>query len=325
MNAPQSPRRQSAFTLIELLVVVAIIALLISILLPSLNRARHQARLVVDQANLKQVGTPIALYQNDWNGAVPIVFNYYASGAKKAPARACWLSVAMRDYFPDLVGLENIESKATGLPFDPEENWNAAMRTEYEREIIPDFFVCPFARGDSEEPQNVISTDRFFQYSEWRGRREFYQTFMWESIIRGFYPGNRPWPGEASGSFDTKGKPKYSTISWNYIEKKPGLNQSGQKLPEEATSQLYRKWGNGDLIRMRGNEKVRAGASFAELTAAFCAMGEHNVNVGDRPGVGGKWGRTNVDSHKVGKVGGTNVLMGDMHIEWVEGTRVGWP
>ena len=58
-----------AFTLIELLVVVAIISLLISILLPSLSRARGLARMVKCQAILKQVSTTHHMYANeasDW-------------------------------------------------------------------------------------------------------------------------------------------------------------------------------------------------------------------------------------------------------------------
>lgn len=56
---------QRGFTLIELLVVVAIIALLISILLPSLSDAREQAKRTKCAANLRSMGQAVALCQND--------------------------------------------------------------------------------------------------------------------------------------------------------------------------------------------------------------------------------------------------------------------
>ena len=62
---------QQAFTLIELLVVVAIIALLISILIPSLSRAREQARTVVCLSNMKQLGFAFILYTEEFNGHLP--------------------------------------------------------------------------------------------------------------------------------------------------------------------------------------------------------------------------------------------------------------
>ena len=62
-----------AFTLIELLVVVAIIALLIAILIPSLGRARDAARKTVCGTNLKGQGTAFAGYAAQYNDYLPSI------------------------------------------------------------------------------------------------------------------------------------------------------------------------------------------------------------------------------------------------------------
>lgn len=68
-------RRLPAFTLIELLVVISIIALLISILLPSLSKARESAKKVVCGSGLANFGRGFALYADNSKG------NFFCSGA----------------------------------------------------------------------------------------------------------------------------------------------------------------------------------------------------------------------------------------------------
>ncbi|HWB54918.1 MAG TPA: type II secretion system protein [Tepidisphaeraceae bacterium] len=60
--------RRAAFSLVELLVVIGIIAILLALLMPALNRARAQAKMVQCASNLRQVGIVLLNYSNDNGG-----------------------------------------------------------------------------------------------------------------------------------------------------------------------------------------------------------------------------------------------------------------
>ncbi len=74
-------RRSKGFTLIELLVVVAIIALLVSMLLPTLARARELARRAICRTNCRGIGTSIEMYKNENKDQPPILPDHDQSKA----------------------------------------------------------------------------------------------------------------------------------------------------------------------------------------------------------------------------------------------------
>src|SRR5689334_19358940 len=76
-------RQLAAFTLVELLVVIGIIALLISILLPTLAKARSAARTVACAANLRSILQGMQMFAAQNKGQIP--------GSAWTTARFLWL------------------------------------------------------------------------------------------------------------------------------------------------------------------------------------------------------------------------------------------
>ncbi len=91
-----------AFTLVELLVVIGIIGLLISMLLPAMNKVRSQSKAAVCASNLRQVGAALLIYANDNKGWLVPVGEWlpnqriYESLGTNVPANLRWPVVALK-------------------------------------------------------------------------------------------------------------------------------------------------------------------------------------------------------------------------------------
>jgi prepilin-type N-terminal cleavage/methylation domain-containing protein len=86
------------FTLIELLVVIAVIAVLLAILIPSLNAARMHAKRIGSTSNMRQIGLAMELYTEDHRGFFPET-SHGLTG--KAARRRSWI-YTLSDYVGDV-------------------------------------------------------------------------------------------------------------------------------------------------------------------------------------------------------------------------------
>ncbi len=151
--------QKKAFTLIELLVVVAIIALLISILLPSLAKARELSKQTVCTSNVRSVGTSCYIYQEDNLGVFPTA--PYRSNTPGSPP--------VVEYIGNMGGGETTDPAGpTGPNRDIETLGGVAGSSVVSTtrslwllvrsgSIVPKSFVCP-STNDTVDPTVDVAT-----------------------------------------------------------------------------------------------------------------------------------------------------------------------
>jgi prepilin-type N-terminal cleavage/methylation domain-containing protein/prepilin-type processing-associated H-X9-DG protein len=127
-------RGQKGFTLIELLVVIAIIAILAAILFPVFARARKAAQRTSCLNNLKQLGTAINMYMQDWDNKYPLVRCFIPDIPVNNPNIWNWGNATS---LPD--GTTSVNASA--WPTD----WRAVIATYVKNDKI---FYCPAVGSD---------------------------------------------------------------------------------------------------------------------------------------------------------------------------------
>jgi prepilin-type N-terminal cleavage/methylation domain-containing protein/prepilin-type processing-associated H-X9-DG protein len=135
-HRPQSDRRcLYGFTLVELLVVISIIALLLSILLPSLKLAKDRAKEVVCASQLKQWGVAFGCYANDHRGLWP-----HCDGLDRGPDPIGDPHISEEDLADWHGWVDVLPPMIDRKPF--------REHPRFERPDEKTFFQCPFVKPD---------------------------------------------------------------------------------------------------------------------------------------------------------------------------------
>jgi len=261
---------------------------------------REQARILACEASLKQIGAIITIYQADNDGYVPVMRNRWVTHIS---AKSSLLSLAFRKYSPELAKMP------TWLP--PDEPWDRNQQLDYAQNWLPKFYICPFARGSSQADllhdagtvmigtvvrKNYVSVGRMDSYSTWLWPRNKNYDF---------------WPGGEHPWGPPNGYNKYENVVWHKAGSPDPIS------PDEPFVCLAdSRYGSPCQIWMENNPRRFSNTPrISERTALYCAHGEIDESLPNNR-------IYNYGSHKRSNRGGTNVLFGDIHVEWVQGSQI---
>jgi prepilin-type N-terminal cleavage/methylation domain-containing protein/prepilin-type processing-associated H-X9-DG protein len=194
-------RSRHAFTLVELLVVIGIIALLISMLLPALNKARDSGRTVACLSNLRQLGMSLANYAADNKGyAYPMKYN----DVPGQPGTGTSGTFIIRPYIPRPPGVNDSADRTvwkcpqvidnTTGQFQLTYGWNLGVHSLYSYD------------GITQKPNNPIKRLSSF-------KRSFEVTSMADASL-------------SSGAWTTTGELAYTETKWSEMNQSSQGNQS---------------------------------------------------------------------------------------------------
>jgi len=172
---------KKGFTLIELLVVVAIIALLISILLPSLSRARELSKRLVCGSNVKGMGTAFKIYANENEEQWPtppfcdetgtfITYNFEPSGTLQV-GKPTGTTVGAT---PGREAMSTVCSTVTGAPAGTTtlSVTRALWMLVRSGDVTPKQFACP-SSGDTADPEQNLDT--YYDFTAYKNISYGYQ------------------------------------------------------------------------------------------------------------------------------------------------------
>jgi prepilin-type N-terminal cleavage/methylation domain-containing protein/prepilin-type processing-associated H-X9-DG protein len=229
---------RAAFTLVELLVVIGIIAVLISILLPSLNRARETANRVKCGSNLRQVGQAILIYANENKGNYPRTNYRLPSVASINGANDESDGTIARDPFKD--GRDNDILQAIFL----------LVRTV---DVTPEVFVCPSTNAEKDNyggktgiPGAGATAKNKISFSDFRKNLSYSYANPYinqVAVSRGYSPTGAPIGAEFAVAADMN-----PGVTGNFDVTVPKDESDSQKNMQKSNSPNHRGAGQNVLF-----------------------------------------------------------------------------
>jgi len=198
VNSPRNRRTGAAFTLVELLVVIGIIAILIGIIVPALNKAREQSMRLKCLSNIRQLAVVTQMYVNDNKQMLP--FATWGESQQFSNAAQGWL------FTPPPGGAITADPKwvETGTYWPYLKN----------REV----YRCP-AHSTLDRPTNAMYTDVM-------------TTYLMNGAVSAYGAQNPPNSGRVWFFRLTKFKPD-DIIFWEADERFPPAWNDGSSYPRE--------------------------------------------------------------------------------------------
>jgi prepilin-type N-terminal cleavage/methylation domain-containing protein len=213
-----APSRPSCFTLIELLVVIAIIAILASLLLPALGKAKDQAQLLIDLNNIRQITLGANMFASDNEDFLP-----YA-GWKPAfwgADRDCW---AYDGLIPNGSQLDSPQILSNQV-----ESFRRGQLAPY-LGYDPRTVICP---KDARERTGGKGKE------DYRRRRIKITSYVWNGSVVGF-PSAPPPPHITTSKFRLSSLRPTGILLWEGPESEEGpLFNDVSNFPHEGVSQRH--------------------------------------------------------------------------------------
>ena len=233
------PSSKSVFTLIELLVVIAIIAILASLLLPALRKAKETAKRISCASNLKQWGLAFSLYGQDYNGCMP-------DGRLTPAGHPYAIYGAWTTALASYVGLEGKVAPAMDV---------TSPGTEEAVQSYSGLLYCPgrnramFKRGSKWWPHSNYKLNEFLYYSE-----------IWTRDLNLKYP-QIPFPSKSYVLGDGDTDTSYKIILNLYV------NYASTPYPNNT----YSHGNGGNLLFADGHAKyyIQSQASVEEADGSM--------------------------------------------------------